>query len=82
MCEAIRGMIEDGKQEGILLGKQEGISLGKQQGLLIGKQEGAMEKTQQVAYNMYRRGMSAEDAAAICEMELSQVLEWFNRWKS
>lgn len=66
MCEAIRGMIEDGRQEG----------------LLIGKQEGAMEKTQQVAYNMYCRGMSAEDAASICEIEHSQIQEWFDGWDS
>ena len=66
MCEAIRGMIEDGRQ----------------QGLLIGKQEGAMEMTQQVAHNMYRRGMSAEDAAAICGADLAQVQEWFDHWNS
>ena len=66
MCEAIRGMIEDGRQEG----------------LLIGKQKGAMEKIQQVAYNMYCRGMSAEDAAAICEIEHSQIQEWFDGWDS
>ena len=52
MCEAIRGMIEDGRIEGRLEGKIEG------------KYEGALEKTRTVARNMYLRGMSAEDAVA------------------
>ncbi len=72
MCEAIRGMIEDGK----LAGRQEGLSLGMREG----KQQGELEKAKTVARNMYRRGMSAEDAAAICEIEQRQVLEWFEEW--
>lgn len=76
MCEAIRGMIEDGKREGLLVGRQEGLSLGMREG----KQQGELEKAKTVARNMYRRGMSAEDAAAICEIEQRQVLEWFEEW--
>ena len=76
MCEAIRGMIEDGKQEGILVGRQEGLSLGRREG----KQQGEFEKAKTVARNMYRRGMSAEDAAAICEIEQKQVEKWFEEW--
>ena len=45
-----------------------------------GKQQGELEKAKTVARNMYRRGMSAEDAAAICEIEQRQVLEWFEEW--
>lgn len=68
MCEAIRGMIEEGKQEGLSLGRREG------------KQQGEFEKAKTVARNMYRRGMSAEDAAAICEIEQKQVEKWFEEW--
>ena len=68
MCEAIRGMIEDGRIEGRLEGKIEG------------KYEGALEKTRTVARNMYLRGMSAEDAAAICEMDTAQIEVWFREW--
>lgn len=68
MCEAIRGMIEDGRIEGRLEGKIEG------------KYEGALEKTRTVARNMYLRGMSAEDAAAICEMDTAQIEVWYREW--
>ncbi len=60
MCEAIRGMIEDGKMEG--------------------RQQGALEKTKAVARNMYLRGMSVEDAAAICEVDAVLVRQWFETW--
>jgi len=86
MCEAIRGMIEDGKmegrREGVLLGKREGLLLGKKEGLLLGRQQGALEKTKAVARNMYLRGMSAEDAAAICEVDAGLVRQWFEGWDS
>lgn len=68
MCEAIRGMIEEGKQEGLSLGRREG------------KQQGEFEKAKTMARNMYRRGMSAEDAAAICEIEQKQMEKWFEEW--
>jgi len=68
MCEAIRGMIEDGKMEG------------RREGVLLGRQQGALEKTKAVARNMYLRGMSAEDAAAICEMDTVLVQQWFETW--
>ncbi|MCD7906935.1 MAG: hypothetical protein LUH04_04460 [Clostridium sp.] len=92
MCEVIRGMIEDGKmegrregvllgkREGLLLGKKEGLLLGKKEGLLLGRQQGALGKTKAVARNMYLRGMSAEDAAAICEVDAVLVRQWFETW--
>ena len=68
MCEAIRGMIEDGKMEG------------RREGVLLGRQQGTLEKTKAVARNMYLRGMSAEDAAAICEVDAVLVRQWFETW--
>lgn len=66
MCEAIRGMIEDGRMEGI------------QKGLKDGKRE----KSRTVACNMFARGMSPESAAAICEEDRELVEEWYRRWKA
>lgn len=68
MCRAIKEMIADGKMEGRVEGRVEG-SL-----------EGSRHKAQIVAKNMFLRGMSAEDAAAICEEDLELVRGWYRRW--
>lgn len=70
MCEAIRGMIEDGRIEG------------KLEGRLEGRLEGKLEAKQIVARNMYLRGMTEEDAAGLCEEELDVVREWFRGWRN
>ena len=61
MCEAIRGMIEDGRKDG--------------------RKEGILEASRTAAKNLYQRGMSAEEVAAICEQDLSVVNQWFDLWK-
>lgn len=70
MCEAIRGMIEDGRIEGRREGKSEG------------RLEGELEAKQIVARNMYLRGMTLEDAAGLCEVELEVVRGWFQEWSN
>lgn len=72
MCEAIRGMIEDGR----IAGREEGLREGRWEGLM----EGQREKSRTVAYNMFTRGMSAENAAAICEEDSELVKEWYKNW--
>lgn len=57
MCEAIRGMIEDGRLEG----RREGRKI--------------------IARNLYLRGMSCEDTAAICEEDIEQVKSWYEQWE-
>lgn len=69
MCKAIQELIEDGRQEGI------------REGILEGKDAGSKSKAETVAKNMYLRGMSAEDTAAICEEDLEQIKDWFEKWK-
>lgn len=64
MCRAIKEMIADGKMEG----------------RVEGTLEGSRHKAQIVAKNMFLRGMSAEDAAAICEEDLELVRGWYRRW--
>lgn len=68
MCRAIKEMIADGKMEGLLEGR------------VKGKLEGSRSKAETVAKNMFMRGMSAEDAAAICEEDLEQVRAWYYKW--
>ena len=58
----------------------EGIEKGIQQGMKQGLKQGEASQTRKVAHNMYLRGMSAEDAAAICEMPLEQIESWFREW--
>lgn len=65
MCEAIRGMIEDGRSEGIKEGKM----------------AGKLEAERVVARNMYLRGMTEEDAAGLCEEDIELVRSWFREWR-
>ena len=69
MCEAIRGMIEDGRIEGKLEGLREGNLKGK------------LETEQIIAKNMYLRGMTEEDVAGLCEEDIELVRVWFRDWK-
>ena len=52
-----------------------------QDGKLQGIQEGAREKSKTVAYNMFRRNMSAEDAAALCSEDLELIKSWYRQWQ-
>ena len=40
----------------------------------------AQSKAEAVARNMFKRKMSAEGTAAICEVKLSQLQAWFKEW--
>lgn len=69
MCEAIRGMIEDGRLEG------------RREGKLEGRREGELKAKQIVARNMYLRGMSEEDTSGLCEEDIELVRQWFHKWR-
>ena len=69
MCEAIRGMIEDGRLEG------------RREGKLEGRREGELKAKQIVARNMYLRGMSEEDTSGLCEEDIELVRQWFHNWR-
>ncbi len=73
MCEGMRQLLEDSLNEGIVKGMEQGMEKGIQ--------EGEFSKTRRVAHNMFKRGMSAADAAAICEMPLDQIESWFKEWR-
>lgn len=72
MCEGMRQLLEDSLNEG--------IEKGMERGMRKGLQQGEFSQTRKVAHNMYKRGMSAEDAAAICEMPLEEIESWFCEW--
>lgn len=64
MCEAIRGMIEQGR----IKGRSEGRS------------EGQKEKAYKAANNMYIRGFQACETASLLEESLETVSEWYRGW--
>lgn len=65
MCEAIRGIFEDGKMEG----KELGLALGDQ------------GRSQTVARNMYARGFTAEEAAGLIGISHAQIQDWYDEWQ-
>lgn len=64
MCKAIDDMVRDGRREG----KREGM------------QQGERKKAKKVALNMFQRGATLEDTAAICEEKLELVETWYQQW--
>lgn len=66
MCEAIRGMIAKGREEGIKEGRA----------------EGQKEKAYTTAKNMYSRGFTAEDTAGLLEESMETVVKWFEEWNA
>lgn len=58
-----------------------GLKEWKQTLLGEGRAEGRAEAICSHAYNMFRRNMSSETIAAICEINLEQVNEWIEEWK-
>lgn len=68
MCKAIDDMVRDGRREGKREGKREGI------------QRGERQKARKVAWNMFQRGATPEDTAAICEEKLELVETWYRQW--
>lgn len=65
MCDAIRGIFEDGKMEG----KELGLALGDQ------------GRSQTVARNMYARGFTAEEAAGLIGISHAQIQDWYDEWQ-
>lgn len=70
MCEAIRGMIAKGREEGI------------KEGIKEGRAEGQKEKAYATAKNMYSRGFTAEDTAGLLEESMETVVKWFKEWSA
>ncbi len=77
MCEAIRGMIEDGRMEGLSEGLSEGIKRVRPWVSFRGDENRSVI----TAKNMYDRGFSAEDASRNDRNRLQPcVQEWYRKW--
>ena len=66
MCQAVRDMIDESKQEGIAEGKAEGMAAGE------------LNKAKKMALKMYKKGDSIEEIAEMAEFSVDQVKEWIN----
>ncbi len=68
--------MEEGGQIDMCRAIRELIAEGRSEG----RSEGIRSKAEIVARNMFLRGISAEDAAAICEEDIEQVRRWYRSW--
>ena len=76
MCEAIRALVEDGRNEGMREGRREGIREGRREGMREGRQEG-IELAKRVI-RMAGAQASTEEIArelAISKEEVERILE-------
>lgn len=76
MCEAIRALVEDGRNEGMREGRREGMQEGRREGMREGRQEG-IELAKRVI-RMAGAQASTEEIArelAISKEEVERILE-------
>ena len=76
MCEAIRALVEDGRNEGMREGRREGMREGRREGMREGRQEG-IELAKRVI-RMAGEQASTEEIArelAISKEEVERILE-------
>lgn len=72
MCEAWDGAMMMYRDEGV----RDGIKIGRKQGFQYGRKNSKL----QIAKNMYLRGYSPEDAAAVLDETTETVQKWFQKW--
>ena len=70
MCQAIREMIQDGREEGIREGIRKGVKKGIKKGILINKKE--------MALSLSAMGMSAERIAEAAKVSVALVQDWLS----
>ncbi len=80
MCQGIREMIQEGRQEGRLEGRQEGRLEGRlegrQEGRLEGRQEGRLEGFLEALFGLVEDGiLSITEAAKRANMDVSDFEE-------
>ena len=44
-------------------------------------ERGMSEKAKRVAENLFKRGISAEDVAEVCEEPIEQIAAWYQEWE-
>ena len=78
VCQGIRGMIEDGKQEGRTEGIKIGIEEGRTEGIKIGIAQGEQRKAREVACFLFSTGMSVSKIARAVGSSAAAVREWLD----
>jgi predicted transposase YdaD len=80
MCEAIKGIREDGRNEGLIEGRNEGLIQGRSEGLIEGRNEGLIQgkinaNTETAKKAIELGKLSFEEIAAICNLTLKEIQE-------
>ena len=70
MCEAIKGMLNDAREEGL----EKGLKKGREEG----REEGVIEEKITVANKLLRRGWTIEEIAEILDVSTVDVEIWIN----
>ena len=78
VCQGIRGMIEDGKQEGRTEGIKIGIEEGRTEGIKIGIAQGEQRKAREVACFLFSTGMPVSRIAQAVGSSAAAVREWLD----
>jgi len=77
---AVDAAVYESRQEGILEGRQKGILEGRQKGILEGRQKGILEGCQkrsaEIAYKLYKRGLSVKEIAETVEIPIKELEKW------
>ena len=78
VCQGIRGMIEDGKQEGRTEGIKIGIEEGRTEGIKIGIAQGEQRKAREVACFLFSTEMPVSRIAQAVGSSAAAVREWLD----
>lgn len=76
----LAGRKEQYQEEGGTFNMCQAIREMIEDGRIEGRQEGKREGAQIAARNLYARGISVSETAAICEVSEEQAREWFSLW--
>ena len=63
-------------EEGVAEGKRRGERMGERRGI----KKGFRQKEYKTAQNLYRRGFSPKEAAAILERDEETIAAWYKKW--
>ena len=76
MCQAIREMCEDAKQEGFASGQKEGFASGQKEGFISGQKEGfasGQKQAVKILRLLNQKAFSYEEIAALADTSVEQV---------
>ena len=71
MCNLSQGLVEEGREEGIVEGRAEGIVEGRAEGIVAGRAEGEAG----IIIKMYNKGFTVEEIAETIDKDVEEVKE-------